>query len=143
MIVKRLRIRSHGASFSIDHSHRIRYDVEDGLELRNAPCEIFAVVFSLGDVDTGEEETARVARRRPTTDALAQWGECDLDETTSSARLKGNARGNNRDAVERTVDLIREISEGVRKRVVNRTVQSARCIETRELSIAQVRADEF
>src|SRR5690348_9923558 len=45
MIVKRLRIRSHGASLSIDHSHRIRYDVEDRLELSDAASEILTQIF--------------------------------------------------------------------------------------------------
>src|SRR4051812_2228121 len=94
MIVERLRIRSHGASFSIDHSHGIRYDVEDRFELSDAASEALSQIFSLGDVDAGEKKTTCRSCRAATTSTrpLGERREGDLDESSTGTRLERDSR---------------------------------------------------
>src|SRR5690242_2049219 len=120
MIVKRLRIRSHGAPFSIDHSYGIRNDVEDRLELCDAAREILSQIFSFGNVDAGEKQPAPRARRRASTRPFGERREGDLDETPPGPCLKGNSGRDYGHTIERIVDLIGEIRERVRERVIDR-----------------------
>ena len=57
MILQRLRVRAHGAAFGVEDAHRVGNDVEDRLELRDAAGEVFTQLFSLADVDAGEEKS--------------------------------------------------------------------------------------
>src|SRR5205085_6193257 len=123
--VQRLRIRSHGAYFSIDHSDGIRYDVEDRLELSDAAGEVLPQIFAFGDVDAGEKKTTCRSCRAATatTRALGQRREGDLDESSTCARLERDSRRDDWHTVQGVVDLIGEIRERIGERVVDRSMR--------------------
>src|SRR5689334_18577578 len=142
MIVQGLRVGPDGSPLCVDNAHGVGNDVEDGFELGHAASQVFTQLLSFGDVDAGEEQATRLAGSSTPT-GFGEWREGDLDEATPGARLEWDARRDNGYAVERAVDLVGEIGERVRKSVVDRALRGARDIETGELPIARVRADEF
>ena len=134
MVLQRLCVRADSAALGVGHTHRIGNDVEDGLELCDASAESFSQLFALTDVVAGEENTA----------AARTFGEHDerrFDESSAAALLKWNAnRARPRRAAHRRVDLIGEIGERVRERVVDRDFRRLRRRNSRELAVARVRA---
>ena len=114
MILQRLRVRANRAALGVEHAHRVRNNVEDRLELRDAAREVFAELFALADVVAGEEKSAAarlVGERRRTSSRRAvvrrDAGTERAPTTTGTPPRRG-------------VDLVGEIGERVRKRVVDR-----------------------
>src|SRR4051812_25138136 len=107
MILLRLCVRLEHPSVGVKNSDRIRDNVEDRLELRDAAGEIFTETFSLSDVVAGEEKSAIAA--------CAQRSEGGLDQPATNAMLEWNARRRDGHPADGTVNLIREVSERVRK----------------------------
>src|SRR5256714_9086443 len=92
-----------------------------------------------------EAEKGRSPRRRssPPPRSFGEGGECHLDEAPAHSGLERNPRRDNGDAVERTIDLVCEVGERVRERVVDRASGGACRVETCQLPITRVRAHEL
>src|SRR5438477_6863529 len=111
MVLERLRIGPNGPAVRVEDADRVRNDVEDGLELRDAAGQTFTQLLPLGHVAAGEENPAPAR-------FVDQRREGGFDQPASAAMLKGNTRYAGRRSLQGCVDLIREVGQRVRERVV-------------------------
>ena len=137
MILLRLGVRPDGTSIHVDDAHRVRNDVEDRFELRDASRQAFTELLSLGDVVAREDDAARADRAW-----LRERSERGLDDTRTAAVLERHRVGNYGAPLERCINLLGEIRECVRECIVDRPAQRLPVIHARELTKTRVGADE-
>src|SRR4051812_26556499 len=102
MLLKRLCICSDSIPVGIDNAYRVRKNVEDGFELRDASCEVFTQFFAFGDVAAGEQHaTAAVG--------VCEWDEVRFNEPPCAAMLEGHTNGDDWDTTGSNVDLLGQV----------------------------------
>jgi hypothetical protein len=114
VILERLRVRANRSPVDVHDAHGIGNDVEDRLELRDAPPQCLTELLAFADVGPGEEDRAAAG-------LIADRGEGRLDQARPGPKVEGHPlRGPPGDAAHRGVDLFGKVGQGVGEGVVDR-----------------------